>query len=196
MYRMASCRLCLFLLLIMLFSLVDPTGAFAKNADREFTAATRKALTALETGNWKSLSAMTSSSGLIILKREFDLSASSAIADHPVKRTPQNASDGDFDLDDFEPAVYHDREVDLTKSEVARLKSHLIARQLQHLVQNTKQGYRDSIESSLHAMAPEYGTPLGPALVGKVCAGTWWYAYFRQEGAGRWKIWKIEMYSH
>ncbi|MEO7715923.1 MAG: hypothetical protein ABIY70_06965 [Capsulimonas sp.] len=139
---------------------------------------------------------MTSSSGLILVKREFDARASSAITDHPIKRTPQKASDGDFDLDDFGPAVHHDQEVDLTKSEVARLKSHPIAHQLQHIVQDTKIDYRGSIEASLSAKAPEYGTPLGPALVGKVCAGTWWYVYFRQEGAHhQWKVWKIEMYS-
>jgi hypothetical protein len=64
--------------------------------------------------------------------------------------------------------------------------------QTRHLVSDTLANGPRWFSASSMARDKWHVQLLGPAVVGKVAAGTYWYLYLRKEH-GMWKIWKFEV---
>lgn len=199
-------RLGLLLAVVACLSLARSSEAHGVRPSLELASVSRQALNSLVNGNWRVLKELTSSSGLLIVKREFDWSGTSALAatgDQKSSGKMPGENHGtskygyDLNFSDVSPSVWRDHQVWFQTSEFDSTAFDSTVRQFQGLVLNSEDGYKHSISSSLKT-ADAWGiSPIGPAMYGKVASNSWWYICFRREGAsGQWKIWKLELFVH
>jgi hypothetical protein len=158
-----------------------------------FQRAARRVLSTLATCNYKVFDSLISKDGLYVVRREDEWKQHST--DAPVA---SESPGQDLSLRGLPVATWSEEYVEFDKSEIDHDEnSDLVSvlTQFRHLLQNTMDGYHESIVASLNTTDTWELRRLGPAICGKIASNCWWYIYLKPEN-GKWRIWKMEFDVH
>jgi hypothetical protein len=155
---------------------IGDTSALKKSGDR--------VLRAMRTGDIDNVIPMLSN-GIFISERQAHYTSAGKIPSEELRKDVQL-------VDNLSIWIWKDREVFLERTDSLELAKLKIG--LKRFAQRMKDTY-GSLEASLDLKDAWNLRTLGPAVSGKVASNTFWYIYFRKEGA-EWKIWKLEYASH
>jgi hypothetical protein len=155
----------------------------------------RQSLQYLSQGNLKAFLTLVSQEGLLIVRRQATWKKPKTTKEKPTSGSTQEKYVSDLSLAANQPFTWEEEEVRFDPSELNKKEFQELFVQFKGLVQNTRDGYRNSMTPSL-TMKDVWGSRyLGPAAGGKIASNVWWYIYYTREH-GRWKVWRMEYAIH